>query len=92
MARTLAVSAARRHRAPAAEAVQRCACGGRLESRVIHRYRYQDEYGREIEVHNVPAQVCRRCGDAVLPPAVIASIAERISRSLFVPRHLNLAR
>jgi len=69
----------------------RCACGGQLGYEVVHRYRFADEYGREVEVHNVPAAVCDRCGDAILEPTVVARIGSRISREYFVPRHLNLA-
>ena len=69
----------------------RCACGGRLGYEVVHRYRFADDYGRECEIHNVPAAVCERCGDAILEPAVVAEIAGRIAREYFPPRHLNLA-
>lgn len=69
----------------------RCACGGRLGYEVVHRYRFTDEFGREVEIHNVPAAVCDRCGDAILEPAVVTRIAGRIAREYFVPRHLNLA-
>lgn len=69
----------------------RCACGGRLEPRVVHRYAYEDEYGRTVELHNVPARVCHRCGDAIVEPAVLREAAHRIAQQMFVPRHLNLA-
>jgi len=69
----------------------RCACGGRLHYEVVHRYRFTDEYGRLTEVHNVPAAVCARCGDAVLEPAIVAEIGARIRREYFPPRHLDLA-
>ncbi len=68
-----------------------CACGGRLESHTVHRYRFEDEFGRVIEAHNVPALVCRRCGDVVLDRPVLADIETRIAHSFFVPRHVNLA-
>ncbi len=69
----------------------RCVCGGQLNYEVVHRYRFTDDYGREVEVHNVPAAVCERCGDAILEPAIVARIAAKISREYFVPRHVNLA-
>ncbi len=72
-------------------AVTRCACGGRLGYEVVHRYPFTDDSGRAVEVHNVPAAVCERCGDAILDPAVVAEIGSRIGRQYFVPRHLNLA-
>jgi YgiT-type zinc finger domain-containing protein len=69
----------------------RCACGGRLHYEVVHRYRYTDEYLREVEVHNVPAAVCERCGDVILGPEVVEEIGARLAREFFPPRHLNLA-
>lgn len=69
----------------------RCACGGQLNYEVVHTYRFTDDYGRPVQVHNVPAAVCERCGDAVLEPAVVARIAQRLAREYFVPRHLHLA-
>lgn len=77
--------------ADAAPAETRCACGGALHYEVVHRYRFTDDYGRQTEVHNVPAAVCERCGDAILEPTVVAEIGARISRAFFPPRHLNLA-
>lgn len=74
-----------------AEDSAHCACGGTLLRGVVHRYHYQDEFGRDIEVHNVPAAVCRRCGDVVLTHDVLEEINARIGRQLFVPRHINLA-
>ncbi len=73
------------------QAETRCACGGRLGYEVVHRYQFTDDYGRACEVHNVPAAVCERCGDAILDPAVVAEIAGRIAREYFPPRHVNLA-
>jgi len=75
---------------PAPEAETRCACGGSLHYEVVHRYRFTDEYGREAEIHNVPAAVCERCGDVILEPAVVSEIAARLAREYFAPRHLNL--
>ena len=77
---------------PMAQAPEpRCACGGRLHCEAVHRYRFTDEYGRDTEVHNVPAAVCERCGDVILDPAVVAEIGARLKRGYFAPRHLNLA-
>ena len=69
----------------------RCACGGRLGYEVVHRYPFTDDSGRAVEIHNVPAAVCERCGDAILDPAVVAEIGNRLTRHYFIPRHLNLA-
>ena len=69
----------------------RCACGGQLGYEVVHRYRFSDDFGREVEIHNVPAAVCERCGDAILDPAVVARIGQRLAREYFVPRHVDLA-
>ena len=74
-----------------AQEATRCACGGRLSYAVVHRYAFTDDYGRGVEVHNVPAAVCERCGDAVIEPTVVAEISSRLSREFFGPRHLNLA-
>ena len=74
-----------------AREVPRCACGGRLGYAVVHRYAFTDDFGRSVEVHNVPAAVCERCGDSIVEPAVVAQIGTRITRQYFVPRHLNLA-
>ena len=73
------------------EVTMRCACGGRLGYEVVHRYAFTDDCGRAVEIHNVPAAVCERCGDAILDPAVVAEIGSRIGRHYFIPRHLNLA-
>jgi len=49
-------------------------CGGDLEERAI---RYPQEYeGRIVILANVPAQVCRQCGEVFLEPDVI----ERVQR------------
>ena len=69
----------------------RCACGGRLHYAIVHRFAFTDDAGRCVEVHNVPAAVCTRCGDAIVDPAVVAEIGRRAARAYFLPRHLNLA-
>ena len=74
------------------EQEDRCACGGRLVSHTVHRYRFEDEFGRVTEAHNVPARVCRRCGDAIVDQSVVTDIETRIAQAYFAPRHVDLAR
>jgi YgiT-type zinc finger domain-containing protein len=76
---------------PGARVEERCACGGRLEPRVIHRYRVQDDLGHEVEAHNVPARVCRRCGDVLVDPAVVRAIEAEVASQFFPPRHVDYA-
>jgi YgiT-type zinc finger domain-containing protein len=71
------------------ERVAECACGGSLRRAVVHRYHFIDQYGRETEVHNVPAAVCARCGDAVLELPVVAEISRRLARQ-YSARHLDV--
>ena len=69
----------------------RCGCGGRFAYAVLPRYAFTDDCGRTVEVRNIPAAVCERCGDAIVEPALVAEIGSRLSRRLFVPRHLDMA-
>jgi YgiT-type zinc finger domain-containing protein len=73
----------------AGERAAECACGGRLRRELVHRYHFIDEFGRETEIHNVPAGVCERCGDAILDLPVIAEISRRLART-YSARHLDV--
>lgn len=55
----------------------RCAfCKGDLEAKAI---RYVQEYkGRVIFIENVPAEVCKQCGETVLRPEVLTKIQELV--------------
>ena len=92
MVRISAGSSAVLERDLEAEGALRCACGGELEDQIVHRYRFQDALGREVEAHNVPAHVCHRCGDVIVDPEVLALIESRMHAAFFLPRHVDLAR
>ena len=51
-------------------------CGGALnEQRVTHPQEYQ---GRIVLLENVPAQVCRQCGEVLLRPETLEHIQKLV--------------
>lgn len=51
-------------------------CKGTLEERLI---RYVQEYkGRVVIIENVPAEVCRQCGEKLLRPEIAKQIQELV--------------
>ena len=72
------------------EPVKKCPiCGGPLEARKItHPQKYDDKI---IILENVPALVCRQCGEVLLTPVVVKKMQKAVwsrgkpSRSIQVP-------
>ena len=51
-------------------------CGGRLEAkRITHP---QEHNGKVIILENVPAEVCRQCGEVLLRPDVLKRVQELV--------------
>lgn len=49
-------------------------CGGELQARSVT---YPQEYGESIVIlENVPAEVCRQCGEVLLRPEVLEKVQE----------------
>lgn len=72
----------------------RCSCGGALEPAVASSYRFEDEFGRKMVVHHVPAVVCGRCGDVQVDPGTVARIERTLRRVEYrtrTPGHLDYA-
>ena len=58
-------------------------CGGELEKKTItHPQEYK---GRIIFLENVPAEVCRQCGEVLLRPDVLERVQELV-RSETAPK------
>lgn len=57
--------------------MKRCPlCGGEHEEKVIT---YPQEYkGKIIILENVPAEVCRQCGEVLLRPDVLEKVQELV--------------
>ena len=51
-------------------------CGGSLEERrITHAQQYQ---GRIVILENVPAEVCRQCGEVLLRPGVLERLQDLV--------------
>lgn len=51
-------------------------CGGGLENkRITHAQQYQ---GRIVILENVPAEVCRQCGEVLLRPGVLDRLQDLV--------------
>ena len=64
-------------------------CGGKLElKKITHPQKYQDKV---IVLENVPAEVCRQCGEVLLSPEVAKKMQKLVwseakpKRTLQVP-------
>lgn len=64
--------------------MKRCPlCGGSLEyKRVTHPQEYE---GRVIILENVPAEVCRQCGEVLLRPDILERV-QKLVWSAAIPR------
>ena len=51
-------------------------CGGNLEEKTItHPQQYE---GKIIILENVPAEVCRNCGDVLIAPSVVKRLQQLV--------------
>ena len=51
-------------------------CGGRLENkRITHPQEYK---GKIVILENIPAEVCRQCGEVLLRPDVVELVQELV--------------
>ena len=55
-------------------------CGGGLEDRLITHPHYYE--GKIIILENVPAEICRQCGEVLLGPAVV----ERLQKAVWTDK------
>ncbi len=51
-------------------------CGGRLEAKNITHPQYYE--GKVVILENVPAEVCRQCGEVLLSPDVAGRFQEAV--------------
>ena len=51
-------------------------CGGRLEAKNITHPQYYE--GKVVILENVPAEVCRQCGEVLFSPDVARRIQEAV--------------
>jgi len=59
------------------QAMRRCPlCGGELEDRTVtHPQEYR---GKIIILENVPAEVCRQCGEVLLRPEIVEKMQKAV--------------
>ena len=61
-------------------------CGGELEGRAVT---YPQEYkGRIVLLENVPAEVCRQCGEVLVQPDVLERV-QKIVWSEAAPKRMT---